>query len=79
MHILCAWFFEMSFETIISSTLARPDDDRRALVLMGGGARIELFQRRALDFLPSRPWPTRQNRVAGRADALAFSPSPLSI
>ncbi len=29
----------MSLETIISSALTRPDDDRRALVLMGGGAR----------------------------------------
>lgn len=29
----------MSLETIISSGLTRPDDDRRALVLMGGGAR----------------------------------------
>ena len=29
----------MSFETIISSALPRSDDNRRALVLMGGGAR----------------------------------------
>ncbi len=29
----------MSLETIISSALTRPDDKRRALVLMGGGAR----------------------------------------
>jgi NTE family protein len=29
----------MSLETIISSGLTRPDDNRRALVLMGGGAR----------------------------------------
>ncbi|NQW94285.1 MAG: patatin-like phospholipase family protein [Polaromonas sp.] len=29
----------MSLETIISSALTRPDDNRRALVLMGGGAR----------------------------------------
>ena len=29
----------MSLETIISSSLTSPDDDRRALVLMGGGAR----------------------------------------
>ena len=29
----------MSLETIISSALARPDEDRNALVLMGGGAR----------------------------------------
>lgn len=29
----------MSLETVISSALLRPDDDRRALVLMGGGAR----------------------------------------
>ena len=29
----------MSLETIISTALTRPDDDRRALVLMGGGAR----------------------------------------
>ena len=29
----------MSLETVISSALTRPDDNRRALVLMGGGAR----------------------------------------
>src|SRR3982750_757153 len=29
----------MSLETIISSALTRPDEDRNALVLMGGGAR----------------------------------------
>ena len=29
----------MSLETIISSALTRPNDNRRALVLMGGGAR----------------------------------------
>jgi NTE family protein len=29
----------MSLETIISSALTRPDEDRCALVLMGGGAR----------------------------------------